>query len=83
MGNGKHHGGQEDGHCIVKVKADGLHFDTWVTWGSDQLSTLAWSAACLDEAWVLITTEDEAAKVDMAALVADINALGDHDVTTT
>ena len=73
----------DDGHCIVKVKADGLHFDTWVTWGSDQLSTLAWSAACLDEAWVLITTEDEAAKVDMAALVADINALGGHDVTTT
>jgi hypothetical protein len=72
----------DEGHCIVKVKSDGVHFDTWVTWGADQLSTLAWSAACLDEAWALISTEDEAAKVDMASLVADINALGGHDVAS-
>jgi hypothetical protein len=69
-----------DGHCIIKVKSDGLHFDTWVTWGQEQLSTLAWTAACLDEAWVLVTADDEAAKVDMAALVADIRALGGRDV---
>ena len=66
----------QDGHCIVKVKADGHQYDTWVTWGAEQRSTLAWTRNCLDECWVLITTEDEAEKVDMPALLADINALG-------
>jgi hypothetical protein len=66
----------QDGHCIVKVKADGRQYDTWVTWGAEQRSTLAWTRNCLDEAWALITTEDEAQKVDMPALLADINALG-------
>jgi hypothetical protein len=70
----------DDGHCIVKVGADGAHFDTWVTWGQEQLSTLAWTAACLDEAWAVITTEDEAARLDMPSLIADITALGGHDV---
>ena len=65
-----------DGHCIVKVKSDGQQLDTWVTWGALQESTTAWTTACLDEAWAVITSEDEAAKVDMPALLADINALG-------
>ena len=65
-----------DGHCIVKVKADGQQLDTWVTWGALQESTQAWSAACLDEAWALVATEDQAAILDMPALLADINALG-------
>jgi hypothetical protein len=66
-----------DGHCIVKVRADGTNLDTWVTWGALQPSTLAWSAACLEEAWVIITQEDtDAADLDVAALRADINALG-------
>ena len=43
-----------DGHCIVKVKADGSQYDGWVTWGAVQESTLQWTAACLDEAWVII-----------------------------
>jgi hypothetical protein len=64
------------GHCIVKVKADGHQLDTWVTWGAMQESTREWSAACVDEAWAVITTDDEAAKIDLAALRADINALG-------
>jgi hypothetical protein len=64
------------GHCIVKVKADGRQFDTWVTWGALQESTREWTAACVDEAWAVVTTEDEAAKLDMPALLADINALG-------
>ena len=64
-----------DGHCILKVAADGKQFDGWVTWGAIQQSTLPWTAACLEEAWVVITREDEAAKVNMAALQADINAL--------
>jgi hypothetical protein len=65
-----------DGHCIVKVAADGSQFDTWVTWGALQRSTLPWTAACLDEAWVVITQEDaDAANLNVAALRADIDAL--------
>ena len=65
-----------DGHCIVKVAADGHVYDTWVTWGSTQRSTLAWTEACLTEAWVIITEEDaKAANLDIAALRADIDAL--------
>jgi hypothetical protein len=65
-----------DGHCIVKVKADGSQYDGWVTWGGVQESTLPWTKACLDEAWVIITQEDAAAaNVDIAALRADIDAL--------
>ncbi len=65
-----------DGHCIVKVSADGTQFDSWVTWGGIQRSTLAWTKACLEEAWVIITEEDaRAASLDVAKLRADINAL--------
>lgn len=65
-----------DGHCIVKVAADGSQLDTWVTWGALQKSTLPWTAACLDEAWVIITQEDaDAANLDVTALRADIDAL--------
>lgn len=64
-----------EGHCIVKVKADGSEFDGYVTWGAEQPATRDWSAACLEEGWVIITTEDEAAKVNMDALIADIEAL--------
>jgi hypothetical protein len=66
-----------EGHCIVKVGADGpTGLDTWVTWGAPQRSTPQWTAACLDEAWVIITAEDaDAASLDIAALRADIDAL--------
>jgi hypothetical protein len=65
-----------DGHCIVKVKADGSQYDGWVTWGAVQESTREWTAACLDEAWVIITQEDaDAANVNVAQLRADIDAL--------
>jgi len=65
-----------EGHCIVKVAADGTAYDTWVTWGAAQRSTLAWTQACLEEAWVVLTSEDvRAAGVDIAALRADIDAL--------
>jgi hypothetical protein len=66
----------QDGHCIVKVAADGNTFDTWVTWGAEQRSTLAWTAACLDEAWVIISQEDaDAVSLNIAQLRADIDAL--------
>jgi hypothetical protein len=66
-----------DGHCIVKVQADGRQYDGWVTWGAIQRSTLDWSKACVDEAWVIITKEDAAAAdLDVDTLRADIDALG-------
>jgi hypothetical protein len=66
-----------EGHCILKVKADGNGTDGWITWGAEQPSTTDWTAACLDEAWVIITAEDEGTPlIDLAALQADINALG-------
>ncbi len=73
-------GGQKpdtnDGHCIVKVGSDGHQLDTWVTWGALQQSTLAWTAAALGEAWVILTEEDaKAASLDIAALRRDIDAL--------
>lgn len=65
-----------DGHCIVKIASDGRQFDTWVTWGDLQRSTLAWTAACLDEAWVIVSQEDaQAASLDINALRADIDSL--------
>jgi hypothetical protein len=70
------HPDPNEGHCIVKVAADGHQFDTWVTWGALQRSTRPWTDACLEEAWVVITDEDaNAAKVDLDALRADIDAL--------
>jgi len=70
----------DEGHCVVKVYADGdaasPPADGWVTWGAFQRSTQRWTKACLTEAWVIIATEDEAAKVDMPSLTSDIEALG-------
>jgi hypothetical protein len=63
-----------DRHCIVKVKADGQKLDTWVTWGNLQQSTREWTAACIREAWAIVTTEDEASKLNMPSLVNDIVA---------
>jgi hypothetical protein len=65
-----------EGHCVVRVAADGHWFDTYVTWGALQPATRDWSAACLDEAWVIVTAEDaDAASLDITALRADIDAL--------
>jgi hypothetical protein len=67
-----------DGHCILKVGAVGNGGnDTWITWGLAQKSTPDWTAACIEEAWVIITAEDANSKlIDLAALRADIDALG-------
>jgi hypothetical protein len=69
-----------DGHCVVKVAADGREFDQWVTWGAVQKSTREWSSACVEEAWVVINEEDAASdSIDLAALRADIDALRGTD----
>jgi hypothetical protein len=71
-----------DSHCIVKVATDGSTTDTWVTWGALQQSTLAWTAVCLDEAWVIITQEDAAdANLNIAQLRGDIDALNGTERT--
>jgi hypothetical protein len=75
MSHGQHSDPNE-GHCIVKVAADGREYDTWVTWGALQRSTRPWTNACLEEAWVIISEEDaQAANVNLDALRADIDAL--------
>ena len=63
-----------EGHCIAKVKADGHSLDEYVTWGALQPATRAWTAACVVEAWVILTEEDP--RIDIAALREDIDALG-------
>ena len=66
-----------EGHDILKVKYDteaGL--DTYVTWGALQEATIEWSAACVDEAWVIVTEEDAVnAGVDYQALLAECKVL--------
>ena len=66
-----------DGHCVVGVKATATD-RTYVTWGAEQAADAGWSAACLQEAWVILTSTEDAvaAGVDLAALTADIDALG-------
>ena len=63
-----------EGHCIVKVKANGS-MDGWVTWGAVQSSTAAWSHLCVEEVWLVVTTQEELAKFT-PHLLADIEALG-------
>ena len=63
------------GHAILKVRADGHALDGYISWGAFQPATTAWSAATVEEIWAVLTTEDETAKVDLAALRADIDAL--------
>jgi hypothetical protein len=75
----------DDGHCILRVKSTGSGsgaMSTDVTWGAEQESTAAWDAACIQEAWVTILSEDEVSPEALAAMRADIDALGGHDITT-
>ena len=66
-----------DGHCIVKVKADGKQLDGYITWGAEQPADTGWTAACLEEAWVIITEEDVAdKKIELDELIEAIHALG-------
>jgi hypothetical protein len=69
-----------EGHVVVKVGSDGREYDTDVTWGALQRATLAWSRACVQECWAIITSEDEINPAALAAMRADIDALGGHDI---
>ena len=72
-----------DGHCVIKIASTDINIpdplDTYITWGALQTATKQWTAACLDEAYVIITEEDaKASGVDIAALRADIDAMLDE-----
>lgn len=76
-------GGQQsnpqEGHCIIQTGATGPtsgDLDTFVTWGALQRAQTGWTAACRDEAWVIITSEDQVDPAALAAMRADIDALG-------
>jgi hypothetical protein len=75
------HGAQPDpseGHCITSVGATGpkdTDLDTKVTWGALQKATRAWTKACTDERWLVVTTEEQLAKFT-PDLLADVEALG-------
>ena len=65
----------DEGHCILKVGADG-RFDDYITWGALQTATTDWSTACVDEAWVILAAEDLGTPlIDLPTLQADIKAL--------
>ncbi len=64
-----------EGHCIVKTKADGADLDGYVTWGAEQAATVEWSTACVEEAWLVVTTEEQVSMFE-PQLLADINSLG-------
>jgi predicted secreted protein len=64
------------GHDILLVAYD-QNSDTFVTWGGLQKATVNWDQAAIDEAWVIITTEDATRNgVDMLSLQAQIHLLG-------
>lgn len=73
VANGERPDGNE-GHAIAKVKADGKDADGYVTWGALQAATRQWSAVCVQECWVILSSEDP--RIDTVALRADIDALG-------
>jgi hypothetical protein len=71
------------GHDILLVEYDETSY-TFVTWGALQKATVAWEQAESGDgdfdAWVIITAEDaERNGVDLAALKAEIEALGGTD----
>jgi hypothetical protein len=64
------------GHDILVVSYN-ADMDNWVTWGTTQASTRAWTEACVDEAWVIVTKEDaERAGLAYPALLAACKAIG-------
>lgn len=67
-----------EGHAILRLgSAGGDGHDLWCTWGAVQPSTAAWSAACVQQAFAVLTKpEAEAVGFPFAQLDADLKALG-------
>ena len=65
------------GHAIVRVRATGTRpsdESTYVTWGAEQPATRRWDGLCVDQEWLIVTTEEKLAKFT-PALIADIENL--------
>lgn len=62
----------EGGHCVPAVGYDD-YFVYVVTWGAIQKATWPWMATYLEEAWAVVTPEDDL--VDHDALAADLARL--------
>jgi hypothetical protein len=74
-----------EGHAILFARADaaGGPFG-WISWGATQPSTEAWKAACVVQAFAVVTKPEADAKgfaPQFEALVADLHALGGTTVT--
>jgi hypothetical protein len=64
-----------EGHVILKVRSAAAGgAGTIVTWGANQLVEAAWQAACVEEAWAIVTKDDVGAPA-YAALFADLAAI--------
>ena len=64
------------GTASSRSRLTASELDGYVTWGALQPATREWRRPAWRKHGWSVTTEDEAAKIDMAALLADINALG-------
>jgi hypothetical protein len=65
----------EGGHCVPVVGYDASY--AWVvTWGRLQPVTWRWIGAYLEEAWAVLTSEDD--RVDHASLEADLARIPGH-----
>jgi hypothetical protein len=64
------------GHVTGRVKSDGT-MHTYVSWGDYVLATVAWSDACVEEAWAPLTLEmAHNLNMNVPALLAAIKAMG-------
>ncbi len=85
---GTEHAPQPDpslGHCILRVGASGpadTDESAYVTWGAIQFATRAWDRACVEEAWLVVTREEQLAKFT-PQLIADCKALIERSGTVT
>lgn len=64
-----------EGHVVLKVGAMAEQGNgVAVTWGALQEMEHAWEAACIEEAWVIVT-KDDMGEAAYAALMTDLEAL--------
>ena len=65
------------GHAIVRVRATGTRpsdESTYVTWGAEQPATRQWDGVCVEQEWLIVTSEEKLA-LFTPALLADIENL--------
>ena len=68
----------QNGHCYLRIKkAAAVGNATIVTWGDEQEVDPSWQAACDQEAWLILTKDDqqEVGPVVWGQIIADLDAL--------